>query len=631
MLYRNQTLTKQKVYFQLPNTKLQDGDITGRDSKDLGELFLVQQVDTDYTLTLTFANEADATDSQHPNAAVLVWGVSIIKVDYDCNRIKTRNNKDLKNIFKLVGEAEQWALNPKRGKRCQLFIKMKSGDIESIMPLPHEAETYADITLHLKYHILKDNEGVYFSQVVNGRTAELGEKGGQLCKLNIKLKKQPQSEWLCVDFGTSAVAAAYARDTLDDSNSLIDLKKLKGYLMDITYGKGDLRNDNSDEDEKLISSTVCFHNEEDAIDYNLVDSNPQSFKKYAVWFSPSANDIQLHYLLPCLKTIIGYKHLPNIFTEDHQELFKYRCKDKIIGLLDEEGQKTPLMEVSEVSKIIYRQLFKYYLSNRFDRKNQLIPRTVNKLVLSVPNTYTPLNIQSVKDLARDSMPSIYPEYLHTISESDAVACYYVSRQNEFLSSILDKTKRVKLSKKESVLVFDMGAGTLDLTWFVKEVKRNEQGRISHVDVNILGKLGVSKAGNYIDYELACILWEIYLEKISKNGNRKIASEENKVQFFERAILLDRSSVHGKSADILDRMDLKNYVKELKKILGNPDAEVPRLEIDNNVYIEGEREDSGNARHQPGIRLKVKDILDSPHFKRIIEEMTKDVLEIFGHI
>lgn len=628
-LWRNQVLTKKKVYFQLPDTKLKDGDITNHNSKDMGELFLVEQEDTDYILTLTFANEADATDAQHPHAAVLVWDVAFDRVDYDRQRVKTRNNKDLKDIFKITVDAGQhWELSPARNKTCHLPIKMKAGDIEGIIPLYDEDQTFADISLHLTYHAIEDDNGEFYHQVKGGRSAELGEKGKQTCDLMIRLKKQPHSEWLCVDFGTSAVVAAYARDTLNENKSLINLKKLKGRLLDITYGIGDPKNDNSDEDENLISSTVCFNNSNDTVEYNNVDGMPESFKTYSVWFSPSVKGIERDYLLPCLKTIIGYKHLPNIFTEDKMKTFKYRCDGKDIALMDDEGIPTPLMKVSEVAKIIYRQLFKYYLSKRFDRKGQLVPRNVNKLVLSVPNTYTPLDIQSVKELARDSMPSIYPEYLHTISESDAVACYYVSHHKEFLGSIADVDKRDRLSKKESVLVFDMGAGTLDLTWFVKEAKHDENGQIVRTDIFIMGKLGVSKAGNYIDYELAEILREIYNEKTTTNGKyRKGNDNDDK---FKQAMLFDRSEAEGNMESMDDRVELKNYVKELKKMLSAPDKEVPRLELNRKVYFEGDNEGNANSRRQQSISLKMKDILENTHFKRIINEMTKDVLQTFGH-
>lgn len=639
-LHRNKVLTLRKTYFSLPQRRTGENakpfDITMCNSKDLGELLLLQQQDIDYTLTLTFMNECDAVDPRHPRASVLVWGVDIDDVTLDPqdkDRILTRKGKSLKNIFKLTADSERWALNPKNGNTCHYYIKLKSDDIVGIIPRRYETETYADIKLHLKYYALQDVEGKYYHQVMDGQTnqGDLKNKdfGFHTCDLLLRLKKQPQSEWLCVDFGTSAVVAAYAKDTLKDYESLIDLKRLKGHMLDMAYGKDNVKNSINDEDENLISSTVCFNNDPETVDFHNVDGNPNSFKKYPVWFSPSVEDVWKDYLLPCLKTIIGYKHLPNIFTEDSLVKFKYKCGDsEPVGLVNENGERTPLMEVGEVAKIIYRQLFKYYLSHRFGRNGQLEKRTVNKLVLSVPNTYTPLNIQTVKDLARDSMPGIYPEFLHTISESDAVACYYVSHQNDFLKSVVDEEKKNQLSAQENVLVYDMGAGTLDLTWFTKTANKNKRGKITHVDVDIKGKLGVSKAGNYLDYELAKILLELYKEK---SGNRSHKKNNRDDDQFTLAILLNRSEALANNlVESQDRMELKNYVKELKKKLCDPEAVVPRLEINGKVYIEGEQQNNGNTRRQQGVKLKMRDILENDHFKRIMNEMTQEVLENFGH-
>lgn len=629
-MYRNTILTKRKTCFSMPKREggIKTEDITMCNHFDLGELFLVQKSDIEYILQLSFINECDATDVKCPNASVLVWNAKIDSVDGDVDRILTRNGKSLKDIFRLRADTDHWALNPKRGNKCSLEIKLNAGDIEGVIPDASRTETYACITLHLSYHAIEDVKGEYFNKVMNGQTAELKDIGLHLCDLKLCVKKQPQSEWLCVDFGTSAVVAAFARDTLNDRKSLIDLKRLKGYLLDSTYGKGHVKNSNTDEDDNLISSTACFNNDIDTSDYRQIDGAPESFKHYPVWFSPSANDIWKDYMLPCLKTIIGYKHLPNIFTEDSFKKFRYKCGENTVSLINDDGERTPLMEVGEVSKIIYRQLFKYYLSQRFGRNGQLEQRIVNKLVLSVPNTFTPLNIQAVKDLARDSMPRIYPEYLHTISESDAVACYYVSHQKDFLDSLRDEEKKQQLYQEESVLVYDMGAGTLDLTWFVKKTERDELGKVKHVDVDIKGKLGVSKAGNYLDYELATILMELYEEKSNtKSGRRK----NNDSDPFKLAMLLDRSeALRNISVESQDRIDLKAYVKELKKKLSDPDAIVPRLEINGNVYIEGEQSNDGNTRRRQGVSLKMSDILENSHFKAIITEMTQGVLNTFGH-
>lgn len=612
-LYRNDVLTKRKTIITMPSSKYGtiSHDITECSGCDLGELFISTQPRMEYTLTLTFSNDAEATDRKHPFAAVLVWGVKIADLEGETDRIQLSKGKTIKDVICLQSKSHQWALSPKQDKSCDYLITINSDDILDIIPSKDENETFVDITIKLEYNTCEDSKGDYKFKFDNVN----GKNNLHKCNLKLRLKKQPQREWLCVDFGTSAVVATFAKDSSNEQNSLIDLKKQKGYLLDKVYGVNDGRNSIEDEDEKLISSTICF-NVNNSIDYRSPDFNMEDFLGLAVWFSPSVRDINKDYLLPCLKTIIGYEYLPQIFTDGAMMGFRYKCDDEEIQL----ERKAELMKVSVVSSLIYRQLFRFYLSQRLNKnRTELIPRKVNKLVLSVPNTYTPLDIQTVKRLARESMPNIHPEYLHTISESDAVACYYVSHKNKFLSSIEDKNKMQQLTAKENVLVYDMGAGTLDLTWFVRKTTKDAQQR-DLVDVEIKGKMGVNKAGNYIDYELATILLDLW--------RKKTKGPKNNNDLFNKALQLDSSIAKDVMFDSGLRTDLKNYVKDLKKLLGDETAEVPELIIDRMTYFRDHSTES-SSQSQQGVQLKMSDILNHKHFQEIIDEMTENVLINFG--
>lgn len=623
-LYRNTVLIKRRTTFCIPSSQggMDEYDITERNNCDLHELLIVRSEDTEYPLKLRFFNDADIIDSNCTNAAVLVWGVQVKKVEGDNSRILLRKGQKLKDIFQFHSNKTNWILNPRFGKSCEFEMVINAGDVVDIVPSKDENETFVDVTIHIEYNVKEDTKGNYYYDFIKGNTDKIQESKHS-CRLKLRLKKQPQSEWLCVDFGTSAVVAAYAKDARDEDKSLIDLKALKGHFLDIIY-KDPGKKSIEDEDDNLISSTICFNNDKGTADYNDSDIKIEDFTRNVVWFSPSARDIQKDYLLPCLKIIIGYKELPNVFTQNAIDRFIYKRGEKEIRLFGSDGKPTDLMKVSVVSKIIYRQLFKYYLSQRLSKKNGLdsiVSRNVNKLVLSVPNTYTPLEIKTVRDLARESMPNIHPEYLHTISESDAVACYYVSHHERFMKNVDEATKE-QLKNRENVLVYDMGAGTLDLTWFIKKTTReNDHDKI---DVTIKGKLGINKAGNYLDYELATILLDLYRKKRDK-GNQGQKDDEK----FELALQLDRSTAHGKMSESKDRTDLKNYVKELKKLLSDKTAKVPQLEIAGNKYIIEEGQSSTSNVPQQGVILKMEDILNHKHFDEVINEMTGKVLENFG--
>ena len=178
--------------------------------------------------------------------------------------------------------------------------------------------------LLLSYHAIEDVTGRYHDAVSNHQTDTLGETG--LCHQTVRLrmKMAPQPEWLCVDFGTSAVVAAYARDIFACSDTLVNLKEQKDFLLRQAYTEQNSVKASSADEEgaHLISSTICLNSKNQG-DYRYVGTDGAEYMNYAVWFSPSANDIQLDYQLPCLKTIMGYRHLPPIFSHSAIENFTY--------------------------------------------------------------------------------------------------------------------------------------------------------------------------------------------------------------------------------------------------------------------------------------------------------------------
>ena len=171
---------------------------------------------------------------------------------------------------------------------------------------------------------------------------------------------------------------------------------------------------------------------------------------------------------------------------------------------------------------------------------------INKIVLTIPNTYTPKHKSILNSIVKDNFPDIYEEYIRFVSESDAVACYYLHNWHA-LNHQMNARQKEQLKKEELVLVYDMGAGTLDLTYFHK---KQENGATPHTTVKILGKIGINKAGNYLDYILA--------EVVSKN--------EKNSDTLRNCVKLDQS-VLGAERDLTNYY--KNYIKNVVKVKLNP--------------------------------------------------------------
>lgn len=198
----------------------------------------------------------------------------------------------------------------------------------------------------------------------------------------------------------------------------------------------------------------------------------------------------------------------------------------------------------------------------------------------------------LNSIVKDNFPDIYEEYIRFVSESDAVACYYLHNWHA-LNHQMNARQKEQLKKEELVLVYDMGAGTLDLTYFHK---KQENGATPHTTVKILGKIGINKAGNYLDYILA--------EVVSKN--------EKNSDTLRNCVKLDQS-VLGAERDLTNYY--KNYIKNVVKVKLN------QPEYADNVKI-------GNTRTTTNVKVDINDVRNNRLYKQFKKEVTSELLDIF---
>ena len=594
-LDRNKTITSAKVTFEYRDSRRNNiqCDITEKNEVEVPLLLLNNtKQDVTYPMNICFTNTADAIDESRRNAAVLVWDVKLEVGEVEGGEINT-NGEELKKLFGNSYNGP-WALTPKNERIKSFTIEIKASQIKSITPSQEEDETFAVVPLKISYYVLEDKNGDQYTYERGKITIKSKNTSIQSKTIKIRLKKNPNPKWLCVDFGTSAVVALGGIKI--DKYSLYNLNETKEKLLKNVYSN---ENDKpkiqiiDEESGCLISSVACFNPQNNAI-YDNIEEDGNNYRDLPLWFSPSASDLHKDYLLPCLKTIIGYDVLPRIFNDSISSSFEYSIEQGRTTKLFEDDKPTPLRKVQKVTEIIYRQLFSYYLAKT----------KCNKLVLSVPNSFTPLNIEAVKKLARKVMPNIYPEYLRTISESDAVACYYIMHNEKFINNgELEEDTKEKIKKHEQVLVFDMGAGTLDITWFEKT---EENGQTV---VDIKGKLGVNKAGNYLDYKIGCILAKIFEKKLINK------TESDKLKLFNNALLYELEKANENVAGNDLRIELKKYIIQLKKNL-HENVNLPQLVLQGNKYPQ----------------INANEILQHNdkelNFKKVISEMTEEVLETF---
>lgn len=424
--------------------------------------------------------------------------------------------------------------------------------------------------------------------------------GGHLDFINVKgviefkVAKIASREWLCVDFGSSAVVGAYGTGLRDDSGTIVDnlipLKERKERCLLNCFPHLDdpveqtKRKDNSESSTYLITSATTLDGT-DVTGARSFKYSPNDFGKKAICFSPSSGMQKITHILPCMKSMMGHKLLPkNLIPDDLRRS----------GL--------SLVEVNHIFEVVYKQLFGCFFQNEAANSQ--------KLVMSVPNTYSPVHLEILRNIAKECMPELRPDYTNFISESDAVACYYLSNQLAFCkNSGIDP----EILKNSNVLVYDMGAGTLDLTYFTQRKADNR------IKISIDGKMGVSKAGNYLDYVLASIIVDMIVGFLNDDTHYASLqlSDRKEAEDYKNELkrLLSLELTTDKYAEAFP---LKNYVKNtIKPVLNNPEKSIP-----GGLKLIGRSVDSILSDFTIG------DILSHIEFRQFLKEATEEVFRHF---
>jgi hypothetical protein len=303
----------------------------------------------------------------------------------------------------------------------------------------------------------------------------------------VEVEKDPGSEWLCVDYGTSATVAVFG-DGTDNNFQLLKLNNRNKEIIEERENER-FRTPRFENGEHFLSSIIMLQPNIPALDAN-------SREKSLVYLSPSEPRFHARgFRLPYMKALVGYKNLPN---GDNYAQFEYKVHESDIEHVSFEDRP---LEVDTIFRSTYRSLFRDYISTCIPKGKE-----VNKIVLTVPNTYTPHHIEYLRKIVKAEIPSLRDDYIWFVSESDSIAYYYLKNWAHFNK---DRNESYD-GKVEHVLVYDMGAGTLDLTYL--SIEHSESG---DKKVTMLSKLGLNKAGNYLDYVLAEVLVDVYPGKFPK--------------------------------------------------------------------------------------------------------------------
>lgn len=501
----------------------------------------------------------------------------------------------------------------KRQGQCELRFGFFGKDIKEVCS-PRDGEERYEVDVHLKlsfkYRIIEyaGQEGGY--DVFN-------------CTIVMPIFQKPYREWLGIDFGTSAIVGVYG------TNNVLDLRKVKAEL----FGK---EVDVYEEGTKFLPSNVIFqHNalalikdvkkeaekqakkqadikksSDGAKQTVVMGSKSQllsdgfdslmAYKMLAICLSPTSSheDRNARYILPCLKLLVGYDLIPNC--EKYRD-FRYCTNLDEIDLDDDKPgtalfsekndgtiEYSDLAHVDFIFKEVYSELFYYYVQKCLEKGGM---KKLNNVILTYPNTYTIRHLEILENIVKNSLKDLNLRHIKFVSESDAVACYYQSHKYQLNPKSYDR---------ETVVVYDMGAGTLDVTLF-EIVKSNHK-----TTINIKGKIGFAKAGNYLDAVIAKLL------AMEFKSLERVAFQEN---------------INGDS--LPDARYLKQYIKSvIKPVLGKSDSVMLKKEEAGKM---GMKKDEFNL-HNPNsdsIELDLNTLIrNKEEYKKFISDCTSSFFDNF---
>lgn len=330
--------------------------------------------------------------------------------------------------------------------------------------------------------------------------------------VSFNLEEHTGDTWLAIDFGTSASVVAIAdADTLQrkrQEDIFINMNDALFRLYDQKYHE---YNFGEKSDNNIISSEILFRTSV---------SDQKSFLKSSNYFddvihiSPPREILKEYFAfsVPYLKSLIGFDTIPDI-SGTYEKLEYYPDTSSVHPVSFKERP----LSVKDVLKNVYNSLLRDFV------KPQLNGNITDKIIFSVPNTFTPKQVEIIKEIVRKHFPNFRPEFTSFISESDAVACEYIANWHEHNADRPDKDQIRQ--QDEYVIVYDVGAGTSDLTLFMISKASNDKNR----ELRILGKLGKGTAGNYLDYLIAQIIDKMGLssEKMTNQEGFNPIAHSNK--------------------------------------------------------------------------------------------------------
>ena len=272
------------------------------------------------------------------------------------------------------------------------------------------------------------------------RTGVEGWQEGNLNTVDFKLVEARNDKIYSLDLGTTGIVMAKQDGYEISTINLKDASEADAH--------------NIERAKDIISSIAIIYNkpivEEDNVHQVLLSPRIVDYKSKA------------QYIFVPAKFVVGQKRIPYI----NRYVEKIPCVslDPTVTSESRSLSEDYIYTIDAnrddqyLSPEIYLQLIYENVLNRIgeDRNN------IRKFILTYPNTYTQHVLDELKRIVEEKFNDLCG-FIEMVPESDAVVAYYLNKRINSTTSGLN-------SGTERVLIYDMGAGTLDLSLLTLETK-----------------------------------------------------------------------------------------------------------------------------------------------------------------
>lgn len=500
------------------------------------------------------SNKEFTVGFRHDNIKAIINQSAKVKFNISCDYVISKDgavNNDIQRIYvcreclenqvkTIIPEINEYTFCNVCNSKYQAFIEINN--------------EYKEFDEYLSIFFKQNQESVD-EENVDYLTPQKLEK-----TIVLEIEENTGNSWLALDFGTSASVAAFADpDTLErgkEEDILINmtnsLQKLYSKNKNASFSEGN---------DYIISSEILLRSSINSENKICLDAD--QYWEDIIHISPSKDELieRGRFRIPYLKSLIGFEELPDPNNVYEDIKFYKNKKDSTPILFKDEPLK-----INQILKNVYNSFVRDFIKPQIEGKEGL-----DKLIITVPNTFTPKHIETIRGIILDQFPFFRQKYIEFISESDAVACDYIANWNEY--NVMRDNRDEQRNQEEYVLVYDIGAGTTDLTLFKLSNLKNGKRRL-----NVLGKLGKSTAGNYLDYKIAQII-----DSLTDVQVKMTVDYENNPIVFQ-----NKNFIKNELKPSLNQEDKFLYIKpngelSFKKETGN-ESEIQLGKITNNELM-----------------------------------------------